>query len=63
MKLGIRTTLDIVPLDARLVRGSHGRTDSRPGREPVLLGVDEPDRGGAIPCEAVRSILLEMMFG
>ncbi|MEC8734478.1 MAG: alkaline phosphatase family protein [Planctomycetota bacterium] len=63
MKLGIRTTLDIVPLDASLVRGSHGRTDSRTGREPVLLGVDEPDRGDAIPCEAVRSILLEMMFG
>ena len=63
MKLGIRTTLDVIPLDAGLVRGSHGRADPRPGREPVLVGIDAGEADQGIPCEAVRSILLEAMFG
>ena len=64
MKLGIRTTLDVIPLDATLVRGSHGRDDPAEGREPVLIGIDGPNRGGeCMPCESVRSILSEALFG
>ncbi len=37
-KLGIRGLLDVIPLDASLVKGSHGR-DSVPDEErPVLIG-------------------------
>ncbi len=40
-KLGLRGLLDVIPLDARLVKGSHGR-DRVPEREqPVLLGADQ----------------------
>ena len=64
MKLGVRTTLDVIPLDAGLVRGSHGRTDPEPGQEPVLIGLDQSTpEGETIPCEAVRSILMGAMFG
>ena len=64
MKLGIRTTLDVIPMDASLVRGSHGLIDPPPGREPVLIGLDQPIAPGeSLPCEAVRSILIEAMFG
>ena len=63
MKLGIRTTLDVIPLDASLVRGSHGRNDPAQGREPVLIGIEKSNsESDFIPCESVRSILIEALF-
>jgi hypothetical protein len=35
--LGFRYTVDVVPLDASLVRGSHGRLPDDPSNGPVLL--------------------------
>ncbi|MES2995558.1 MAG: nucleotide pyrophosphatase/phosphodiesterase family protein [Verrucomicrobiota bacterium] len=40
-KLGIRGLLDVIPLDASLVKGSHGRTGVPDGERPVLLGSRE----------------------
>ena len=41
-KLGLRGLLEVIPLDAGLVKGSHGR-DRVPDKErPVLLGIKEP---------------------
>ncbi|KAB2638471.1 MAG: alkaline phosphatase family protein [Verrucomicrobia bacterium] len=37
-KLGLRGLLDVIPLDATLVRGSHGRDEVPPDERPVLLG-------------------------
>ncbi len=37
-KMGFRNLLDIIPLDASLVKGSHGRVDNRPERGPVFIG-------------------------
>ena len=36
-RLGFRTLLDIIPLDAELVKGSHGRVPEDPADGPVLL--------------------------
>lgn len=36
-KLGQRTLFDVIPLDTRLVRGSHGRIDQPPRSQPVLI--------------------------
>ena len=36
-KMGFRTLLDVTPLDATLVRGSHGRADERADDCPVFL--------------------------
>ncbi|MGB7160557.1 MAG: nucleotide pyrophosphatase/phosphodiesterase family protein [Tepidisphaeraceae bacterium] len=40
-KLGFRTLLNVIPTDAALVRGSHGRAAGSPDEAPVLL----TDRG------------------
>ena len=37
-KLGLRGLLDVIPLDAALVRGSHGRDDVPDDERPMLLG-------------------------
>ena len=37
-KLGLRGLLEVIPLDAGLVRGSHGRDHVAEGERPVLLG-------------------------
>ena len=36
-KLGFRTLLDMIPLDASLVRGSHGRPPTSPEHAPVFI--------------------------
>ena len=37
-KLGFRALLPVIPLDASLVRGSHGRDDVPEDEQPVLIG-------------------------
>lgn len=37
-KLGFRVLMDLVPLDATLVKGSHGRPSQDPAEQPVLIG-------------------------
>jgi predicted AlkP superfamily pyrophosphatase or phosphodiesterase len=41
-KLGFRTLLDVIPLDATLVKGSHGRAAIRPEDGPLLI-TSQPD--------------------
>ncbi|MEM0983704.1 MAG: nucleotide pyrophosphatase/phosphodiesterase family protein [Planctomycetota bacterium] len=60
-KLGFRALMDVIPLDATLVRGTHGR--------PVV-GADGPlliARGGitdgeTVPMTAVRDVILSRLF-
>jgi predicted AlkP superfamily pyrophosphatase or phosphodiesterase len=60
-KLGFRTLLDVVPLDANLVRGSHGLAARDPAGGALLIG------DGAAPAErilamtAVRDLVLEAL--
>ena len=37
-KLGLRGLLDVIPLDASAIRGSHGRDQVPATEHPVLLG-------------------------
>ena len=37
-KLGLRGLLDVIPLDASLVKGSHGRDKVTENEQPILLG-------------------------
>jgi predicted AlkP superfamily pyrophosphatase or phosphodiesterase len=41
-KLGLRGLLDVIPLDASLVKGSHGRDQVTMAERPVLLGSSFP---------------------
>lgn len=46
-KLGFRALMEVIPLDASLVRGSHGRDEVPDDLRPVLLGTDHPVRYAA----------------
>ena len=61
---GFRTLLDVIPLDASLVRGSHGRPTDRAEDGPLILTSD-PDLlpAGPVPATAVKDLLLAHVFG
>ncbi|MDP7019316.1 MAG: alkaline phosphatase family protein, partial [Pirellulaceae bacterium] len=42
-KLGFRYRMDVIPLDGRLVRGSHGLRPADPDDGAVIIGPDPPD--------------------
>jgi predicted AlkP superfamily pyrophosphatase or phosphodiesterase len=56
-KLGFRTTMDVVPLDATVVRGSHGLAATDPTDKPVLVG-HGPHPGPTVPMTEVKELLL-----
>jgi predicted AlkP superfamily pyrophosphatase or phosphodiesterase len=61
--LGFRYLMDVIPLDARLVRGSHGRPTDDPAAGPVLISSEAallPD--GALEATAVKDLLLDHVF-
>jgi hypothetical protein len=62
--LGFRYLMDVIPLDANLVRGSHGRLPERPAAGPMLL-TTEPGLLPEGPVEAarVKSLVLDHVFG
>jgi len=62
--LGFRTLLDVIPLDATLVRGSHGRLTERDEDGPLFLS-SEPDLlpAGPIPATGVKELILDHLFG
>jgi predicted AlkP superfamily pyrophosphatase or phosphodiesterase len=49
--LGVRYLMDVIPLDASLVKGSHGRPTDRLAAGPVVLS-SEP---GLLPSDAVEA--------
>lgn len=63
-RLGFRMLMDVIPLDARLVRGSHGRQPDGPGDHPVLVS-DAPVALPAGPIESteVAGVLRRMVAG
>jgi predicted AlkP superfamily pyrophosphatase or phosphodiesterase len=56
-KAGLRYLMDVIPLDASLVKGSHGRLPATAADAPVILASDELP-AGPIDATAVKSILL-----
>jgi predicted AlkP superfamily pyrophosphatase or phosphodiesterase len=55
--LGFRTTLDVVPLDASIVRGSHGLAATDPRDGPILIGHGE-NPGRSVPMTRVKDLIL-----
>lgn len=58
-KLGIRGLLEVIPLDATLVRGSHGRDDVPHAEQPVVIGLEHPIHRP----EDIHQALLDRMRG
>ncbi|HWB79142.1 MAG TPA: alkaline phosphatase family protein [Nannocystaceae bacterium] len=62
--LNLRTLMDVIPLDATLVKGSHGRPTDREEDGPVLL-TNAPKLAGeaALAATDVRRLVLDHLFG
>ena len=63
-KLGFRMLMNIIPLDATLIKGSHGRQPGNPADGPILLSKSKaliPD--GQIPATDVFHIILAHLNG
>jgi len=61
--LGFRYLMDVIPLDASLVKGSHGRIESDRARWPVLMSTEPsllPE--GSIHATQVKEIILRHIF-
>jgi hypothetical protein len=51
-KAGFRYTMDVIPLDATLIKGSHGSTKTPPDYWPVLI---DDHKGGTNPASPIRA--------
>src|SRR5436190_2748605 len=57
-KIGLRGLLSVIPLDAKLVRGSHGRVPERAEDRPILMVEEELDGfAPELPATAVYGII------
>lgn len=59
-KLGFRTMMDFIPLDANLVKGSHGQTAVDDSDKPVFISSEKTGRN--IPPTAIHDILMDQIF-
>ena len=62
--LGFRYLMDVIPLDASLVKGSHGRPTDDPAAGPLVISSEPgllPD--GPVDATAVKALLLAHVFG
>ncbi len=61
--IGFRTLMDVIPLDASLVKGSHGRADGPAEHGPVFLSSEPhlvPD--GPVDARQVKDLMLSHIF-
>ncbi|MFY0653573.1 MAG: alkaline phosphatase family protein [Cyclobacteriaceae bacterium] len=60
-KLGFRTMLDVIPLDASLIKGSHGRINIADEDKPVFIS--DYQSTGTIEPTQIHDIVLDQVFG
>lgn len=62
-KAGLRTLMDVIPLDATLVRGSHGRVTDDADAGPVLITSDASLLpAGPITAQGIKDLMLRHLF-
>jgi hypothetical protein len=63
--LGFRMLMDVIPLDATLVRGSHGRVTARPEHGPLCISSDPQlfFGEGAVAATAFSELVRRHVFG
>jgi hypothetical protein len=59
-RLGLRTLLDVIPLDASLVRGSHGRVD--PELDPILWCSEDIPMPDRLPMTSVADLIEQLVL-
>jgi len=60
--LGFRYLMEVIPLDASLVRGSHGRVTDRLEDGPVFISSEKESARDAVESTDVRDLILEHLF-
>jgi hypothetical protein len=61
--LGFSTLMNVIPLDAGLVRGSHGRITTHSGDGPVFLSSERQQLlEGPVAATAVKQLILDHVF-
>jgi hypothetical protein len=60
--LGFRYLLEVIPLDATLVRGSHGRVTDRLDDGPVFISSEKGAADGPLQATRVRDAMLAHLF-
>ena len=61
--LGMRYLMDVISLDATIIKGSHGRPTDRPEDGPLFItSAPQLLAEGAIPAAAVKQLLLDHLF-
>ncbi len=60
-KLGFRNLLDVIPLDASLVKGSHGLLPAAPGAGPLVIGSDAALGAASFEQAGIRDLALRAM--
>jgi predicted AlkP superfamily pyrophosphatase or phosphodiesterase len=61
--LGFRTLLDVIPLDASLVKGSHGRATDREEQGPLFMSsVPQLLPEGPVSAASVKELVLRHVF-
>jgi predicted AlkP superfamily pyrophosphatase or phosphodiesterase len=61
--LGFRYLMDLIPLDASLVRGSHGRVSSSLEDGPILISSLRDGLKETVDAAGVRDVILSHLFG
>jgi hypothetical protein len=55
-KTGLRYVMDVIPLDATLIKGSHGRVGVDEKYKPVLITAAKPAAGNIIATDVFNMI-------
>jgi predicted AlkP superfamily pyrophosphatase or phosphodiesterase len=61
-KLGFRSLLDVVPLDASLVKGSHGRVTDHPEQGPLFISSEPALVPDKVHATDVKKLVLDHLF-
>jgi predicted AlkP superfamily pyrophosphatase or phosphodiesterase len=62
-QLGFRYLMDVIPLDAGLIKGSHGRLTDDPADGPLVISSERGLlREGSVEATAVKELMLQHVF-
>jgi len=61
-KLGFRALMDVIPLDASLVKGSHGRVTDDSCDGPIIISDQENLVDRNLRATDVKKLLLDAIF-
>lgn len=62
-KAGFRYVMDVIPLDASLIKGSHGRIGVQPEYQPVLISEDKHSTGDPMLPTEVYKVIMSALKG